>query len=72
MDCKVGYTWFDMRVNSLHETLSDMGLGKYKVISLSRRKFLIREDKKESWEDLDKTDLSVWFVKLDRMTVVIM
>lgn len=44
-DCKIGYTWFDMEVNNLQEILCDMNLGKYRVISLSKRKFLFRKDR---------------------------
>ncbi|KAL1826323.1 hypothetical protein ACET3Z_004735 [Daucus carota] len=64
MECNIGYTWFEMEVNKLQEIFQDMNLGKYKLISLSKRKFLIRKDRKESWEDLDKTDLSVWLSKI--------
>ena len=61
MGSKIGYTWFDMETNQVQEIIEDTGLGKYKVISLSKRKFLIRKNLKDSWHDLDKTDLSVWF-----------
>ncbi|KAL1822632.1 hypothetical protein ACET3Z_009410 [Daucus carota] len=66
LDCKIGFTWFDMGVNTLQEIFNDMGLHKYRIISLSKRKFLIRKDKNDKWEDLDSTDLSVWFCKIRR------
>lgn len=61
LGCKIGYTWFDAEVESLQETFIQMGLGKYKVNSLSSRKFLIRKDESDNWDDWDKTDMSVWF-----------
>lgn len=62
--CKVGYTWFDESTEVLQGKLNDMGLNKFKVNSLSKRKFLIRKDDEESWEMLEATDLSVWFCKI--------
>lgn len=64
LDCKIGYTWFDMRVSNLQEILSDMNLGKYRVTSLSSWKFLVRKDKKDNWNDLEGSDLSFWFSKI--------
>ncbi|KAL1802125.1 hypothetical protein ACET3Z_030772 [Daucus carota] len=61
LDSKIGYSWFDVDVCSVRDRLRAMGLGKYRVIALSKRKFMISKDTKESWEDLDKSDLSVWF-----------
>ncbi|KAL1826941.1 hypothetical protein ACET3Z_005353 [Daucus carota] len=64
MECKVGFTWFDENVKELQDKLNDIGLERFRVTSLSNRKFLIRKDKKEGWEDWNNTDLSVWFCKI--------
>lgn len=57
--CKIGFTWFVENAENLQYKLRDIGLVKYKVTSLSDRKFLIRKDKADSWDDLKNTDLSV-------------
>lgn len=64
LESKIGYTWLEMRADNLLENLIDMGLGKYKVISLSASKFLIRKEKKDTWEELERVDLSAWFCKI--------
>ncbi|KAL1829669.1 hypothetical protein ACET3Z_008081 [Daucus carota] len=64
LGCKIGYTWFEEKSKDLQEKLCDIGLSKYKVTLLSQRKFLIRKDQKDSWDDLVKTDLSVWFCNI--------
>ncbi|KAL1831177.1 hypothetical protein ACET3Z_000828 [Daucus carota] len=58
LKCKIGYTWFDESAENLQDKLNDTGLGKYKVTALSTRKFLIRKDDQDNWEDLNKSDLS--------------
>lgn len=64
LDCKVAYSWFDEDAINLNSNLMDMGLSKYRVKSISSRKFFIRKDKGESWDELENTDLSVWFCKI--------
>ena len=64
MDCKIGYTWFDMETSCLQGILDDMNLKKFKVISLSKRKLLVRKNKEDSWDELEKTDLSVWVCEI--------
>ncbi|KAL1816839.1 hypothetical protein ACET3Z_019413 [Daucus carota] len=66
LECKIGYTWFEESSEALQSKLQSMGLENYKVNSLSKRKFLIRKDSKESWKEFEETDLSVWFCKLRR------
>ncbi|KAL1809023.1 hypothetical protein ACET3Z_026013 [Daucus carota] len=61
---KIGYTWFEESTKGLQEKLDDIGLSKYKVTSLAPRKFFIRKNPEESWEDFIKTDLSVWFCSI--------
>lgn len=68
MECRIGFSWFDESAATMQEKLNDTGLTKYKVTSLSKRKFLIRKDVKDSWGLLDKTDLSVWFCKIRSYT----
>ena len=50
---KIGYSWFEEDVQNIKNRFRAMGLGKYRVIALSKRKFLISEDNKESWKDLE-------------------
>lgn len=64
LSSKLGYSWFEEDVQNIKDKFCAMGLGKYKVIALSKRKFIISKDEKESWEDLDRSDLSVWFNKI--------
>ena len=61
---KIGYTWFEESTKGLQGKLDDIGLSKYKVTSLAPRKFFIRKNPEESWEDFIKTDLSVWFCSI--------
>ncbi|KAL1832841.1 hypothetical protein ACET3Z_002492 [Daucus carota] len=61
LDSKVGITWFEEEVSVLKERFRDMGLGGYKIMGLSKRKFLISKGELGSWENLEKSDLSVWF-----------
>ena len=61
LESKIGYTWFEEDVKTMQDRFNDMNLGYLKVISLSKRKFLISKNKEASWDDLNNTDLSVWF-----------
>ena len=61
MESKIGYTWFEEDVKSMQERFRAMGLEQFKVISLAKRKFLISKDKQNSWDDFNKSDLTVWF-----------
>lgn len=61
---KVGITWFDEEVCVLKERFNDMGLRQYRILGLSKRKFLISKDNHVSWDNLDQSDLSVWFCSM--------
>ncbi|KAL1831657.1 hypothetical protein ACET3Z_001308 [Daucus carota] len=64
LECKIGFSWFEESATIMQERLNDIGLENYRITSLSKRKFLIRKDVKNSWGLFDKTDLSVWFCKI--------
>lgn len=63
-ECKVAYTWFEEEVGNLQDKFKDMGLSKYRVIALSKRKFLVRKDNSDNWKDFEETDMSVWFCQI--------
>ena len=49
LDCKISYSWFEENARELRGKLNDIGLGQYRVTSLSDRKFLIRKDNEDNW-----------------------
>lgn len=61
MESKIGYSWFEEEASVMQERFKDMGLSDFKVIALSKKKFLISKHKQENWDAFNKTDLSVWF-----------
>ena len=49
LDCKISYSWFEENARELRGKLNDIGLGQYRVTSLSDRMFLIRKDNEDNW-----------------------